>query len=131
MNLLRRIGLCVVAAAIFCTLVLPVLALYNYNGAWSINKKAWAYVKGWWNIIDHYYKTYHEGEVKDAESGAFTFFRGLYNGFQIYGNITYLNPYSGFWSYYYERVDLIYTVTDSKTGINGSIAVYLRPGIEK
>ena len=128
---MRRIGLCLVAAVMFCTLVLPVLASWNENGAWSSNGNAYAYVKGWWNIMDHYYRTYHKREVRNAGENAYTRFKGSYNSDTVYFKITFLDPYSGYYKYYFEDVDYIETRTDSDTGAGGYVIIWLVPGIEK
>lgn len=129
---MRKIGLCLLAAAMFYTLLLPVLAYPGSNeaGAYSSNKDAYAYLKGWWAMVDHYYKEYHLGEVEDVGENPYTKFEGYYDGDNIYWQIFPLGPHSGYYQTYSVDADIIKTFTDSKTAGGSTVQVCLIPGIQ-
>lgn len=78
--------------------------------------------------MDHYYQTYHNGEVKDAGESAYTRFLGKYDGHVEYYKLTPLDPYSGYYQTYFEDVDYIQIRTDSNTDGVGIVVVSLVPG---
>ena len=126
----RNVGLCLIAALMFCITLSSVLAAMNYVEGESPNGNAYAKAQGWYNTINNYYKEYHEGSVETAGGEAYTEFEGTLDFERVYYKIEYLDDYEGFYKTFFEYPDRIRTKTDSNTGDNGRIEVFIVPGLQ-